>query len=94
MTKINKRTAVKNFFREKVKITILDSEKIIYLHKQKNIKRMTPAEEWKKMYLEANAKVERLEGQLEDLQNRYDTELLKSAQLRLINQELYAKTKD
>lgn len=65
----------------------------IYINK-KNIKRMTPAEEWKKMYLEANAKVERLEGQLEDLQNRYDTELLKSAQLRLINQELYAKTKD
>ena len=55
---------------------------------------MTPAKERKKMYLEANAKVERLEGQLEDLQNRYDTELLKSAQLRLINQELYAKTKD
>lgn len=55
---------------------------------------MTPAKEWKKMYLEANAKVERLEGQLEDLQNRYDSELLKSAQLRLINQELYAKTKD
>lgn len=69
-------------------------KKKLYIYINKNIKHMTPANEWKKMYLEANAKVERLEGQLEDLQNRYDTELLKSAQLRLINQELYAKTKD
>lgn len=52
---------------------------------------MTPAHEWKQMYLETEAKVKRLEGQLEDLQSRYDTELLKSAQLRLINQELLAK---
>lgn len=52
---------------------------------------MTPAQEWKKMYLEEKVNVERLEEQLEDLQNRYDTELLKSAQLRLINQELLAK---
>ena len=81
--KIDKRTAVKNFFREKVKIIRSGSEKTISLVEQKNIKHMTPTEEWKKLYYEQKKQAERLETENQQLKDKVWALLLESDSLKL-----------